>query len=125
MLDEARDREARMMEHEREMARRFEEEELEEELLCRSMDVFAPETPECAAAMAVREILLREETQPWNTRGVEVYPPRWLLDPRWRCARGHVEKTWTIVRAGHGAIEDRMGCAECEAPVVMTFPEDA
>lgn len=46
-------------------------------------------------------------------------PERWLDDPTWRCASGHVSKRYLKSEA-----TGRDLCLACRAPVRLTFPED-
>jgi hypothetical protein len=45
-------------------------------------------------------------------------PDRWCCPPRWRCAAGHVSARYVQ--------SERRGdrCLACDAPVLLTFPED-
>lgn len=45
-------------------------------------------------------------------------PERWMDDPHWRCANGHVRR-WFLKSEEHGDL-----CVSCGEPVRLTFPED-
>jgi len=55
-----------------------------------------------------------------RSRRHRAIPPRWLLDPTWRCLNLHVGKSF-----GRDW-QDRRVCLfdDCGAPVQLTFPED-
>lgn len=46
-------------------------------------------------------------------------PDRWLDDPTWRCANGHVSKRYLKSEE-----LGRAACLECRAQIWLTFPED-